>query len=520
MVSRRFVIGSLAVSLPVALMGHSAWRLSADPLGEKDCGPETGVKKSGLLKKLAAHLPWSRRGGTMNDVSCLSRTEVAGVVAVRNEKDIRDALQFARENGFNVSMAGARHSMGGHAFAKDGVVLDMTGYNKVKLNAENKTIRVQSGATWHDIQNNIHPRFAVKAMQSSDVFTVGGSISVNAHGMDHHAGALEKSIVVMRVMMADGEIKTLSREKEAELYRHVVGGYGLFGVILDVELQVVDNVILRSDRQLIATEDFPAVFSASIEPDDEINLFYGHLSTSPGSFLKECILYSYKVEAGERPVLPPLGDVSSVKLRRLIFNLAKEGSLFHRLKWFAEKRLEPLAESCTISRAAAQAEGEVCLVSRNEPMHDSVPYLFNRLNDETDILHEYFVPRDKLISFIDGMREIMEREGTILLNASIRVVHKEEMALNYAPGDAFSVVLYINQKISEAGIEKMRSLTSALIDLCSSLGGRFFLPYQKHYNKAQLKRAYPEITEFFGKKLAYDPQGLFSNRWYETYRGV
>jgi len=31
-------------------------------------------------------------------------------------------------------------------------------------------------------------------MQSTDIFSVGGSISVNAHGMDHQAGALAKSI--------------------------------------------------------------------------------------------------------------------------------------------------------------------------------------------------------------------------------------------------------------------------------------------------------------------------------------
>lgn len=524
MVSRRFVLGSLVAGVGGTLLGYSGWRLSAEPLGDKDCGPHIPAKKQGLLNKLSETLNWAKRGGSVNDVSCLSRTPVAGVVTIKSEADIGKALKFARDNGFNVSMAGARHSMGGHAFAPDGVVLDMRGFNAVELDPVAKTIKVQSGATWHDIQNQIHPLFAVKAMQSSDVFTVGGSISVNAHGMDHQAGALEKSIVSMRVMLADGTIRTVSRENNAELYRHVVGGYGLFGVILDVVLEIVDNAILRSERKLIDYKDFPKVFETEIEPEEKINLFYGHLSTAPGSFLRECVLYTY-VEAGDetdaKPAdLPPLGKVSSVKLRRLIFNLAKKGGLFHRLKWFAEKRLEPLVEACTISRAKAQAEGEVCLVSRNEPMHDSVPYLFNRLNEETDILHEYFVPRDKLISFIDGMRGLMEQEGTTLLNASIRVVHKEDMALNYAPREAFSVVLYINQKVTDEGTEKMKRLTQGLIDLCLENGGRFFLPYQLHYTKAQLKRSYPEIGSFFAEKLTYDPQGVFANRWYETYRGV
>lgn len=515
--SRRFLIGSILTAIPTLYFGHSAWRLSADPLNEKDCGPQAPAPKQSLLKKLSDKLPWSKKGGTVNDVSCLSRTPVAGVIAVKSESDIKNTLLFAKDHNLAVSMAGARHSMGGHAFAPEGIVLDMTKYNAITLNKETKTIRVESGATWHDIQNKIHPNFAVKAMQSSDVFTVGGSISVNAHGMDHKAGALERSIRSMRVMLHDGTVQTVSRDENADLYKHVVGGYGLFGVILDVELDVTDNVILHSTRKIIPHSSFPEVFAKEIEPNDTVELFYGHLSTAPGSFLKECILYSYEKVPSGNEALPPLGEVSSVKLRRFIFNLAKQGSFFQKLKWFAEKKLEPMAESCTIKRADAQSQGEICLVSRNEPMHDSVPYLFNRLNEETDILHEYFIPRDKLVAFIDGMREIMQQEGTTLLNASIRVAHKELMALNYSPIDTFSVVLYINQTTDQAGNEKMAKLTSSLIDLSTQLEGRFFLPYQLHYTPEQLKKSYPEIGDFFTKKREIDPSTRFTNRWYQKY---
>ena len=97
------------------------------------------------------------------------------------------------------------------------------------MNAEARTITVQPGATWHDIQNVLHPRFAVKSMQSTDIFSVGGSISVNAHGMDHQAGSVAGTVRSMRVMLADGSVVACSRGENAELFRHVAGGYGLFG---------------------------------------------------------------------------------------------------------------------------------------------------------------------------------------------------------------------------------------------------------------------------------------------------
>jgi FAD/FMN-containing dehydrogenase len=518
--SRRWMLGAAVLGVPTLVGGWKARRLASAPGGPKDCGPAIEGVMPPLQPGAGDGLPWAARGGAINDVSCLNRTAIAGILRPTRDEDIAAAIAFARENRLTLSMAGARHSMGGHAFARGGLVLDMTGFNGITLNQGAGTITVQSGATWHDIQKAIHPLFAVKAMQSTDLFTVGGSISVNAHGMDHQAGAVERTIRKMRLMQADGRIVTLSRTENADLYRLAVGGYGLFGVILDAELEVTENRLYRSERRLIDYRAFPKLFAETIAPDKAIGLFYAHLSTAPGrNFLRELLIYTYHDAGPPDASLPPLEGVSSVGLRRLIVNLAKEGNVFARMKWYAEKRLEPLAESCTIRRADAQSGEKLCLVSRNEPMHDSVPYLFNALDDETDILHEYFLPRDRLLGFIDDMRALMEKEKTKLLNASIRVVHKEEIALSYAPEDAFSLVLYINQSTDAAGNAKMKRLTGALIDLADRHGGRFFLPYQLHYDAGQLKRAYPQIGAVFAAKRKYDPDGLFSNRFYETFAG-
>ena len=66
-------------------------------------------------------------------------------------------------------------------------------------------------------------------------------------------------------------------------------------------------------------------------------------------------------------------------------------------------------------------------------------------------------------------------------------------------------------------MKKMARVTGKLIDLCTSVGGRFFLPYQLHYTAAQLEAAYPEIRAFFAAKEQYDPAGTLTNTWYEKY---
>ncbi len=525
--NRKKIAATIFVASTLAATGYEVNRLSADPLGAKDCPPvfaESAIPDAAQVNLEISPLPnsallrWKQKGGTINDASCLDRTVIYGIVEIKNVDDVKYALEYARDNKLKVSMAGARHSMGGQAFSKNGLVLEMKKFMKMSLNEEEMILTVESGATWHDIQNFLHPKYSVKAMQSTDIFTVGGSIAVNAHGMDHHAGSVGSSVRSMRVMLADGEIRTVSRAENPELFRLIVGGYGLFAVILDVDLEITTNDIYQTEREIVSYQDFPAVFSNDILPDKNIGLFYGHLSTSPYSLLDEMIFYKYtKVDIADAEI-PPLGEVSSVRLRRFVFNFSKTSDFGMGIKWFAEKYIEPKMESCTVvPRTQAMSEGEACFVSRNEPMHDSVPYLMNNLKGETDILQEYFIPRDQFIPFVDGLRKVSEKYDVNLLNASVRVIHPEDNFLTYAPEEMFSIVLYINQRTTPEGNENMGIVTRELIDLTTSLNGRFFLPYQLHYTPEQLQSSYPEIADFFKAKQSYDPDGLFSNTFYEKY---
>lgn len=505
--------------------------LSADPSGAKDCPPlvidadgrvvegaeTTQQTNNSVLTGIG--LPWYQRGGTVNDASCLNRTAVHGVVKVQSESDILEAVEYAKENDLRVSIAGVRHSMGGHAFAAGAVVLDIMEYNAVTLDEEAMTVTVQSGATWHLIQNQIHPKYAITAMQSTDIFSVGGSISVNAHGMDHNYGALGNTVRSLKIMLADGSIVTASRTENQELFFHTLGGYGLFGIILEAELDITENKIYETSRQTIPYSEFQSVFENEIETNKDIGLFYAHLSTAPQNLFDEVILYQYEdtgLDVNDVEV-DALGEASATKVKRWLLNVSKRGDGWRYLKWWAEKNVEPMVESCTVSRNQAMTDGEACLVSRNNPMHDSVPYLQNDLKNDTDILHEYFIPRDQFDSFVTATREIILAHDTNLLNASVRIVHAEDNALTYAPEEMFSLVLYINQSTDDAGNQQMAALTAELIDLTIEHDGRFFLPYQLYYTADQLEAAYPEIEQFFETKRKYDPNELFRNTFYDRY---
>lgn len=489
---------------------------------DKDCSIRADNSLTELVELPAASEPpihVDNRNGTINDASCLNRTSIFGVVKVETAGQIREALEYASTQGIPISIAGRRHSMGGQAFGDGSLVLDMRGFDQMRIDEDNSVLVVQTGATWSQVLDFIHPLgYSVESMQAIDILTIGGSVAVNAHGIDHRSGSMASSIRSMRIMLADGTVHRVSRSEQPELFHAAIGGYGLFGVILDVELRLTENRMYRFDSRIIETDEFPSIFEDEIASDDDYRLMYVHLSTSPATLLRQAILYTHETTAWEE-TLPSLREPGRLSVRggRFMLNLAKTGSAGEQLKWFGQKHILPLFRQCHQARNEALREPESCLVSRNQAMSQSLDLLKNKLPDDTDILQEYFVPRHRILSFLDSMAEVLTTNEAVLLNASLRVIHREDIMLNYAKEDMFSVVLYINQEVSPEGNERMARLTSELIDTAIIHGGTFYLPYQLHYDRDQLERAYPELDEFFALKRRYDPNELFRNHWYDRY---
>src|SRR5215469_10828643 len=142
-------------------------------------------------------------GGFANDASHLNKTAIYGIAKISSEDDIRNALQFAHEHSLKVSCAGQQHSMGGQTFSPGGLVLDMRDFNRMRLDKAQKTVNVQSGARWWQLQRLLDKEgLSVKSMQSINIFSIGGSLSVNGHGIDPMPGQIAPTVRSARVMLS------------------------------------------------------------------------------------------------------------------------------------------------------------------------------------------------------------------------------------------------------------------------------------------------------------------------------
>jgi FAD/FMN-containing dehydrogenase len=451
---------------------------------------------------LAAIVP----AGLADDASHLNRTRVAEIVDVAASEDealrqIRGAYGRARATHTAISIAGFRHSMGGQTIAANGIVLNMLGHDHVHYDAKSQHLTVGAGATWDAIIPYLD-RFgrAVAIMQSDAPFSLGGSLSVNCHGWQPLSPPIVASVESFTLVPPDGQVRHCSRTENRDLFALVIGGYGLFGVILDVELRTVPNRLYRFESFLTSIDAYEATFATTVERRDS-GLAYGRLGVGQDGFFGDAVISTWRPTATEPPTLARYEPSS---LERPLFRGSVRSAYGKRLRWWSEKVHDRATTGVTRTR--------------NDLMNGDIGEYVNRSAADRDILHEYFVPHGQLAPFLHELDTIIHDGHAELLNATIRDVRQDgDTVLAYARTDVFAVVLFFAQRPTPEDEQRMQVTTTKLIDAVLHHHGTYYLPYRLHATPAQFRAAYPRCTDFFRAKRAVDPELLLRNAWFERY---
>ena len=455
---------------------------------------------AGLLT-LAPLTAFSAAGLIVSNVSGLYEVEVARIVTPTSTEQVVEAL-----HGWpgQVAVGGGRYSMGGQIAIAGGLHLDMRQMNRlVWLRPELKRARVQAGMRWRELQDLIDPhQLAVKTMQSYSNFSIGGAVSVNAHGRYVGHGPVGNSLRALQLVLADGSVVEASRDENAELFCAAIGGYGAVGVICEVELELADNLRLERMVRELSLSDYVRHFEAEVLAD-------------PASVMHNADL------------LPPQFDSPvSITWRRSSKALTEERRLTPRQGSYAMEQ--------NVIWALTELPGGALL--RQRVIH---PLLRDRpavkwLNHEasldaaeleprarslsTYVLQEFFIPKRHFLAFARGLAGVLRRHRVVALNVSIRHSPADSLScLPWAREEVFSFVLYFKQRSHAQALQAVGRWTRELIELALAHEGRYYLPYQPHATPAQFDRAYPEAARLRRIKRSVDPAGRFSNSLWAKY---
>ena len=298
---------------------------------------------------------------------------MAQISKVSNTDDIQRALKTWKGQ---ISVGGGRFSMGGQTAIRDGLQLDMRAMNRlVGFDQAKRTVRVQAGMRWRELQQIIDPHgLAVQTMQSYSSFTVGGSLSVNCHGRYVGHGPVSESVGAIQLVLPDGEIVVASRQANAELFSAALGGYGGIGLITEVELNLDENFKIERSTARVSLQDYPAWFKEKIQGDSKVLMHNADLI--PSTFDRpRCVTWSRSTKSlTTTDKLRPLGEkFLKEKLFLLAMTELPDGASLR------EKIVTPIEEQPAVVWRNYEASFDVAQL---EPVS-------RRLS--TYVLQEYFV---------------------------------------------------------------------------------------------------------------------------------
>ena len=451
--------------------------------------------------------PQAAPGLSLNDASGLMQTPIHAHVRPTSRGDalveaFRTELANARRLGRPVNIGAARHSMGGQAIAQNGIALTVDNA-WIQPDPASETYWVNGGARWADVIAALDPLgYGPAVMQSNHDFGVAATFSVNAHGWPVPFGPMGSTVRALRMVLPSGELVTASRQENADLFNLAMGGYGLVGLIVDLQLDMVRNQRLSPTYTVMPASDFASAFVEAVN-DPAKPMVYGRLNVARGTLFQEALLVSYAPVADQSDLPPATGSGISAHLASRIYRaqVGREG--WKDWRWWVETQLAP--------RIAGDS-------TRNSLMNEPVVTLDDRDPQRVDILHEYFVPLDGFDGFLQACRDEIGDSFAEFLNVTLRYVGSDpDSVLAYAPTPRIAAVMSFTQEKTRRAEGDHQRMTQRLIDRILDLGGTYYLPYRPHARADQFQRAYPRAAEFAAAKRSLDPEALLGSRFWDTY---
>jgi FAD/FMN-containing dehydrogenase len=440
-------------------------------------------------------------GPVVRDFTHLYPVEVNRVIAPTDEAQI---VQAVRTTTGPISIGGGRFSMGGQTATEGALQIDMRRFNRIlQLDTAAKTVTVQAGATWRQIQELIDRYgLSIKVMQSYGNFTVGGSMSVNVHGRYAGLGPVISTVQSFRIVLADGTALTASPTENPEIFYGAIGGYGGLGVITQATLQLADNVRVRRTRQTMSVREYGEFFRRSVRG-------------RPGIIFHNADIYPDEYDRVSAVTFTQTADSVTIPDRLMPRQASYPVQQWGQrvvTGWPGGKEIREHVLDPWVYRGRP-------VVWRNYEASYDVRELEPASREKyTYVLQEYFVPIGQFDAFVPRMRDIFRRYDVNVVNVSIRHATPDPGSLlAWAREESFAFVVWYKQRTDPESRQKVAAWTREMADAALASGGRWYLPYQPHATPEQFARAYPRAPEYFALKRRVDPQNRFRNKLWDRY---
>ncbi|SCF21588.1 FAD-binding oxidoreductase [Micromonospora chokoriensis] len=177
------------------------------------------------------------------------------IVRAASVTDVVTAVRLAQELDLEIGVRCGGHNVAGLAVPPNGLMIDLTALNAVRVDPIRRRARVQGGALLGALDRASQPYGLATTAGNVSHTGVGGLTLGGGMGwLARQHGLACDNVVSYTMVTADGEVVTATRTENPDLYWGLRGGGGNFGIVTDFEFQLHHT----GTQTLVAEFDFRA----------------------------------------------------------------------------------------------------------------------------------------------------------------------------------------------------------------------------------------------------------------------
>ncbi len=243
-------------------------------------------------------------------------------------EEVARAVTQARESGLELAVRSGGHSRAGYGTTDGGLVIDLSGMKAIDIDADAKTVWVETGATAGEFTTATGEAGLVTGLGDAGSVGIGGITLAGGVGfLARKNGLTIDDLLAAEIVTADGEIVEASEDAEPDLFWAIRGGESNFGIATRFKLRLHEiSEIVGGMMILPATpEVITGYIEAAQNAPEELSSIGNVLLAPPMPFIPEEVhgkpvlmgLYAYvgPVDQGESVIAPfralgePLADM-------------------------------------------------------------------------------------------------------------------------------------------------------------------------------------------------------------------
>ncbi|MGH3393009.1 MAG: FAD-binding protein [Actinomadura sp.] len=397
-------------------------------------------------------------------------------------EQLRALLARSRKAGERVRILGSGHSFSDIADTAGALVSPADLPPTVEVDTGAATVRVAASMRYAELARRLHGEgYALHNLASLPHISVAGSVATGTHGSGDANGNLATAVSALDLVTADGDLVTLTRDRDGDRFHGAVVGLGALGAVVTVTLDLTPSFDVRQ----YVYEGLPLDVVAEHFADIVASAYSVSLFTGWRNAHIDQVWLKHRVDReepgptaeswfGARPADGPRHPVPGMSAVHCTEQLGVRGPWFERLPHFRP---------------------------------DFTP------SSGEELQSEYLLPRRHAVAALHAVHAIRDRVAPVLQISEVRTVAADElwMSPSYRQDTVALHFTWIADTRAVLPVVTLLEEHLAPFDARPHWGKVFTTPPEI------LRSRYPRLPDFHDLVREYDPAGTFTNDYLDRH---